>query len=799
MSTIELLAPVGHREGLLAAVANGADAIYVGGANFGARKEAAFTNEELIEVIEFSHLHHVKVYVTVNTTIFDEELPALTKYIEFLYLNKVDAIIVQDIGVANLIKKLYPDFELHFSTQMTLHNKKGVEFAKEFGANRAVISRENTIDEIKEMSKVGLDLEVFVHGALCVSYSGQCLMSSMIGGRSGNRGACAQTCRLPYELVNLETGETLDSNVGNYLLSPRDLKTIDEIGELIESGVTSFKIEGRLKKAEYVATVVRAYRMAIDQYLETKKINVPKDMHEDMDQIFSRGFTKGFLFNESGENWISADRPNHKGILIGKVTQVKGRRLTIKLNRQLNHHDGIRLVGKEEVGFQVQKMFVKGKDVKTAGPGFVEMDCKFPIEVGMDVYKTASVELAKRMEAIPLRDVQISGKVIAKVGEVFQLNIWDDLGNAVSVASSEPIEKAKMTPLSEERLRKQLEKTGSTPFSFEELNIKMDEDMTLPISVLNKLRREALEELEKKRKDLYEERKTSEVKLPSIIPYEAIEALKLSVSVRNMEQLKVVLEQDEVDTIYYKDIKNLTTGFKLAAEKGKILIPQLPRIMPDFIIGFVLKQLQELPINKVVVGDYGMLEALRKEKVELITDFSFNANNVQSIEALKELGVKQATLSYEANQNQIKTLAEKSPLPIEVIVYGRVPMMITKHCPIKLQYQSNSEPCRGAYCMKIPHGLKDRKEKVMPILRTGKCLIEIFNAQPLIWLDYINELKEIGISNFRLEFTNETTEEIINTIQTYSHAIKLGTIDELWTKNFKEANNFTKGHYHRSI
>ena len=797
--SIELLAPVGHREGLVAAVTNGADAIYVGGANFGARKEAAFSNEELIEVIEFSHLYNVKVYVTVNTTIFDEEVEALTEYIHFLYQNDVDAIIVQDLGVANLVKTLYPDFDLHFSTQMTLHNKKGVEFAREFGANRAVISRENSIDEIKEMSKVGIELEVFVHGALCVSYSGQCLMSSMIGGRSGNRGACAQTCRLPYEMVNLETGETLDSNIGSYLLSPRDLKTIDQLGELIEAGITSFKIEGRLKKADYVATVVRAYRMAIDQYLETKTINISKEMHEDMDQIFSRGFTKGFLFNESGHEWISANRPNHKGILIGKVTQVKGRRVTIKLNHVLDHHDGIRFVGDEEYGMQVQKMFVKGDDVKVAGPGMVEMECKFPVVVGMEVYKTASMSLSRRMEAISLRAIQIYGEVKALIGEVFQLNIWDDLGNTVTVVNSEPIEKATTTPLSESRLKQQLEKTGSTPFVFKQLTIEMDEAMTMPISVINKLRREALEKLEKKRMNHHKGRQVNNEELPMIIPYESNEDVRLTVSVRDMDQLKVVLEQPTIETIYYKNLKSLGVAFKLAQENGKTLIPHLPRIMPDLMMGFVLKQLDELAVDKVVVGDYGMMEVLREKGIEVITDFSFNINNVQSVEALKQLGISQATLSYEVNHRQIKALTKRSPLPLEVIVYGRIPMMITKHCPIKLQYQSDLKPCQGAYCMKVPHGLKDRKDKILPLLRTGKCLIEVFSSQHLIWIEYLSDLKTMGISNFRLEFTNETAEEIVKTIKVYHRMLQQGAIDDKWLSSLKNEQKFTKGHYHRTI
>lgn len=358
MPMIELLAPVGHHEGLLAAVKNGADAIYVGGASFGARKEAAFSHEELVKVINFSHLHNVKVYVTVNTTIFDQELEALKEYIHFLYLNDVDAIIVQDLGVAHLVKQLYPDFELHFSTQMTLHNTKGVEFAKRFGADRVVVARENTLEEIKAMKEaVDIDLEVFVHGALCVCYSGQCLMSSMIGARSGNRGACAQTCRLPYELVDLSTGETLDSSVGDFLLSPKDLKTIDEIGTLIDAGVTSFKIEGRLKKPEYVATVVKAYREAIDQYVATRKVQISKQMHQDMEQIFSRGFTKGYLFGERGASLMSAKRPNHKGILIGEVMSVKGKRATIDLKSPLEVGDGLRFVSlnQKDQGLQVQK------------------------------------------------------------------------------------------------------------------------------------------------------------------------------------------------------------------------------------------------------------------------------------------------------------------------------------------------------------------------------------------------------------------------------------------------------------
>lgn len=800
MSTIELLAPVGHREGLLAAVTNGADAIYVGGAAFGARKEAAFSNEELIEVIQFSHLHGVKVYVTVNTTIFDAELEALKEYIHFLYLNDADAIIVQDIGVAHLVKQLYPDFELHFSTQMTLHNTKGVEFAKNFGADRVVVARENTLEEIKAMKQaVDLDLEVFVHGALCVCYSGQCLMSSMIGARSGNRGACAQTCRLPYELVDLASGETLDSNVGDFLLSPRDLKTIDHVGELIEAGVTSFKIEGRLKKPEYVATVVKAYREAIDQYVENRRIKLSKQTHADMDQIFSRGFTKGFLFGEKGLNWMSADRPNHKGIQIGEVYHIKGRRITIKLKSPLEVGDGLRFVGLKDQGLQVQKMFVKGQDVKLANPGFVDLEVPFSVSKGTLVYKTTSVSLAKRVEVTEktVPKIDIYGEVSAKLNEPLRIMVWDDNSNMVTVETEERFEIATNTPLTKDRLKQQLQKTGSTPFNFSYLSLNMDDNITMPISVINKIRREVLEQLETKRSQRFEQRQKSDViiELPNVSKQSMTP--QLSVSVRNLKQLKIILERQDIETIYYKDIKTLPKAFELAAEFNKEIIPQLPRIINDEEITKAAEVLKQVAPKTVMVGEYGMLEALKDSGYNLITDFAFNNNNAQSVEALKQLGISQTTLGYEMNQKQIRTLMKKASLPVEAIVFTRIPMMITKHCPVKLLNQPNQEFCR--LCLTTPFGLRDRKDKILPLLRTGNCITEIFNAQHLILIEYLKELQDMGIYKFRLEFTNENEAEMHQAIAAYQNALQTKSIDQVWLGVYKDNQNYTKGHYHRGV
>lgn len=799
MSTIELLAPVGHREGLLAAVTNGADAIYVGGAAFGARKEAAFSNEELIEVIKFSHLHHVKVYVTVNTTIFDQELDALKEYIHFLYLNDVDAIIVQDIGVAHVVKQLYPDFELHFSTQMTLHNTKGVEFAKQFGADRVVVARENTLDEIKAMKQaVDIDLEVFVHGALCVCYSGQCLMSSMIGARSGNRGACAQTCRLPYELVDLSSGETLDSQVGDFLLSPKDLKTIDEVGELIEAGVTSFKIEGRLKKPEYVATVVKAYREAIDQYLETRRVKVSKQTHADMDQIFSRGFTKGFLFGDKGQTWMSADRPNHKGILIGEVVNVKGKRITLNLKSPLEVGDGLRFVGlnNKDQGLQVQKMFVKGNDVKLANKGHVDLEVPFSLSKGMKVFKTTSVSLAKRAQVTEksVPKIEIYGEVRAKLGEPLTIMAWDNDSNMVTVQTEALFEAATNTPLSKDRLKQQLEKTGSTPFSFAYMSINMDEGITMPISIINQIRRELLEKLEQNRTQHHLNRQYSEV-IPTISSLETTAITpQLTISVRNLKQLQTVLNHG-IELIYYKDIKTLKKAVELGSQHGVTIIPQLPRIMNDEEINQATNIIESLPIQTVMLGEYGMYHALENKGYTLLTDFAFNTNNVQSIEALKQLGVSQVTLSYEINQKQMRGLLKQSPLPIEAIVYTRIPMMITKHCPVKLLNQQ--EFCR--MCLSTPFGLRDRKNKILPLLRTGNCITEIFNSQHLILIEFIAELQKMGVQSFRLEFTNESEHAISEAIHVYQAAIQTGKVNQDWLAEHKNNDDYTKGHYHRGV
>ena len=793
MNEIELLAPVGHFEGLKAAIANGADAIYVGGPAFGARKEAAFSHDDLVRVITFCHLYQVRVYVTINTTVFDDELRELENYIHFLYINGVDAVIVQDLGVARMIRTLYPDFDMHMSTQMHLHHPQAVEFAKEVGASRVVAARENALDDIKKMCQVGLEIEVFVHGALCFCYSGQCLMSSMMGGRSGNRGACAQPCRLPYELINLETGATLASNIGNYQLSPRDLKTVDEVGQLIEAGVTSFKIEGRLKKATYVAASVRAYREAIDQYLATKTINLAQKLHDDLDQVFSRTFTKGFLYGESGRQWIGAHRPGHRGVLIGVVIQVKGNRATIKLNQTLHLHDGVRFIGDEEFGMEVQKMFVDRQDVKVATLGMVDLLCNFTPTLGMDVYKTTSASLAKEFEVDHMPKISINGEASLVIGEPLTISIWDEVGNVIEAKSDTVAERAQQSGLATERLKAQLMKTGSTPFTFDELTLQVDELATIPISAINKLRRDALESLASKRQNWHSDRTYAEYEFKVPVASNQMYVPALTVSVCKLEQLAAICEMKEVENIYYSDFSTLSQAVALALKSEKKLIPKLPRVVSDGFVQSVVKRLKELNLETVMVGEYGAFGALKGD-FKVLTDHGFNVNNRLNLEALADFGAAGSTLSYEMTGSGIRKLAKHSPLPLEAVVFGRIPLMITKHCPMKTHYQAQEGPCMKKYCQ-TAHGLRDRRGKVMPMIQVGECHIEVLNHEPLIGLEQLHELIASGIGRFRLEFTTEQISEIKEVIKVFHDALYHGRVGKSWLSS----QVYTKGHYNKGI
>ena len=343
MKKIELLAPAGNMDSLKSAVMAGCDAVYLGGTMFSARAFANnFTNDELLEAIKYCHLYGVKVYVTCNIIIYEHEVDKFLQYIDFLHRNNVDAILIQDLGMLDLVHKTYPNLEIHASTQMHIHNLDGAIMANKLGCKRVVLARETPIEVIDDIiKKTNIDIEVFAHGSLCVSYSGECLFSSLIGKRSGNRGSCVGSCRLPYNIVD-ENGNKL--NNGNYPLSMKDLNSLENIGKLIDIGVTSLKIEGRMKSREYVYVVTRLYREAIDSYYNTGKIFINNELLNKLQRLFSRGFTKGYLFHEDYLNIINDERPNHQGVYIGKVIDYHKGFISIKLTSDISIGDGLRIV-----------------------------------------------------------------------------------------------------------------------------------------------------------------------------------------------------------------------------------------------------------------------------------------------------------------------------------------------------------------------------------------------------------------------------------------------------------------------
>lgn len=496
---LELLAPVGSFEALKAAVQNGANAVYLGGKDFSARASANnFDREELKKAVEYAHIRDCRVFVTVNTLIKEDEKSAFIEYIRYLYSIYVDAIILQDIGMANLIHKMLPDFELHASTQMAAHSLDDVKYLEKVGFKRVVLARELSIKEIKEIcNRCDVDIEIFVHGALCVSYSGQCLMSSELGTRSGNRGRCAQPCRQKYRLYDSEKKCYIDVK-GEYLLSPKDLNTIENIDSIIESNVLSLKIEGRMKRPEYVATVVGAYREAIINYIENGDKKIDEDTMDELYTIFNRKFTHGYLLNESGSEIMNSEKTNNRGLSIGKVIDYnqKNRKLKIKLKKDLRKGDGLS-IGGGTVG-----RIIKGKNILEIGNAgdIVEIDFIGKIKKGTDIFKTSDGRLLDRVRKTYENNreyvkIPIKVKFVAKLDKEANLVIIDNNGIEVSVSGVKKTEKALKTAISSDKVKKQISKLGDTPYILDDFECYLDDEISIPISEINNLRRKAIEKL----------------------------------------------------------------------------------------------------------------------------------------------------------------------------------------------------------------------------------------------------------------------------------------------------------------
>ena len=802
MRDVELLAPVGSFEALKAAVQNGANAVYLGGKDFGARASANnFDREELKEAVKYAHIRGVQVFVTTNTLRKENEIEDFLEYAKFLYDIDVDALILQDIGMARLIKKELPDFELHASTQMVAHSLEDVKYLEGVGFDRVVLAREVTVEEIKHIcDNCKADIEVFVHGALCVCYSGQCLMSSMIGNRSGNRGRCAQPCRQRYELIDVYTGEVVNSN-GDYLLSPKDLNTIEEIDKIIDAGVHSLKIEGRMKRPEYVATVIDGYRKTIDEYLATNKMNVSDETINDLYTIFNRKFTKGLLLGDVGADMMNSQLPNNQGLYVGTVVDYnkKAKRLKIKLANTLKKGDGINLGG-GTIG-----RIIKNGNIETIGykGETIELDFVGEARKGQIVFKTSDSELMDRVQATFTQDKElvkniIDAKVTIKLGQKPILTLMDKKNNEATIEGDKIVEEAMKVALSKEKVDTQLRKLGNTPYELDSLEIELDDNVSLPISLLNQMRRDCIELLNKERVSIKNRRYKNKTVKYNPVKYNRNQKQEISVKVKNLEQLESALECN-IDRIYYEETSTIDKAMSLAMKYNKKVIYSAPRIIRNKEYNQLAKA-NNAGVESVQVGNYGSIDYFKGK--ELNIDYYLNSFNSETINYYKEIGADTLCISQELNINEIKETIKYTDINIESVVYGYTPLMITEYCPMGVIVRDCKKDKRVAKCKESIYALRNTKGDEFRVSQDIFCRSTIYNSNVTCMLDNLYELHEIGINVLRLDFTLEDKETVKEVIEAYQEVLandyKLGSkATKLYNK--LDAKGTTAGHYYKGV
>jgi len=735
----ELLSPVGSMSSLYQAVHNGADAVYLGGKKFGARMFADnFTEVELKKAINYCHLYGVKIYITVNTVVFDNEIDDFIKYIEFLYLNGVDAVIMQDIGMITLVKEKFPDLEIHASTQAHNHNEEGIKLLKSLGVSRVVLARELSLNEIKNIN-VDIEKEVFIHGALCVCYSGCCLFSAMNTNRSGNRGECVASCRLPYKLY--KNNEQIKTS-GNYLLSMRELNTSSYIKQILESDVVSLKIEGRMKSPEYVGFITKFYRTLIDKYYNNEDLTISIKELDQLKSLFNRNFTNGYLFNEYGKDVMNIQNQNHIGLEIGKVIEVNNKHIKIKLTHDLHQEDGIKFI-EEDKGMIVNKlynnkMFLVNKIEKG---NVAIVDNKIGLKSLSNVSLTINKVLLEQLNKYQEKKISITYKVKAIIDNKLEISINDGvnkvtvLGNVVESSLSRPIDKGNII--------NQLSKLGNTPFAVSDINIEMGENIFISLKELNELRRNLVEKLIEKRTYI-PNKKVNTLTNKSKDNFD--KKIKIGILVRTEEQLLTALD-NRVDYIYVTDFVLFN---KYSNNKNVYL--RTDRVTSNFI---------DYSNKNILATELGAINKYSKDN-NVCSDYYLNINNSKSVNVLEKLGIKRVCLSPEIKFfNKID-----SDIDIEIIIYGRLELMITKYCPLNMILNKDNKKCN--ICLsKDMFYLSDVQNRKYPLIH-NKHLTHIMHYKNVDLLDNIDEYIDKGVNCFRIELFDEDkdkTRELISKIK----------------------------------
>lgn len=721
----ELLVPVGNMESLKAAIMSGADAIYLGGKKFGARAFAGnFNDEEMILAIKYAHLYGVKVYVTVNTIVYESELESVYNYCLFLHKNGVDALIVQDIGLMSLLMRRLPNLEIHASTQVHNVSASGIKFLEKLNVKRVVFARELSIDKIDSI-ETNMEKEVFIHGALCVCYSGECLFSSVILNRSGNRGECAQVCRLPYKMLENDVEVNTDSK---YLLSTKELKTVSKFDRIMSSSVKSLKIEGRMKSAEYVACVTKMYRNLIDYYYGKDSLRLD-EYERDLEVIFNRQYTYGYLFNAPNEEIINSKTSNHVGIPLGKVIKVTNKYIYIKVEKPLNQGDGIR-INETNDGMIVNFLYNEKLDLVNISKGVAIIDNKIKARVGDTVNKTSDVNVINKYGKLDELKIDIDVSFKTANSSAF-LTISD--GNNIVKKESSIVFDSKNISVTKMDIEKHISKLGGTPFKIRNIDISVEKGKFINIKDLNELRRSAISELITLRENVKKEVIINEETPDKACDY--IDKLSISVLVRNENQLLKCI--DYFDRVYIDD-KRI---YELYKDNKKVYY-RASRIY------------EKCENSQILATELGEVF----DGAEM-TDHTLNITNHEAINYFKNM-VKVNTLSLELSDLEIENIMNyyNNSCNVEMTIYSTLELMITKYCPIN-HVVNKSKVC--SKCVNNDYKLVDRFGKKYPIkTEIHNHLTHILDSKVTDKTEKLTYYYNLGIRNFRIELLNEGIEEI---------------------------------------
>ena len=827
----ELLAPAGDWECARAAVENGADAIYFGLERFNARMRAKnFTQADLPALMKFLHHRGVRGYVTFNTLVFTAELADAESYLRTIIAAGVDAAIVQDVGICRLIRALSPDFPIHTSTQLTVTSVAGVEFARDLGAQLVVLARENSIAEIEKIqtaqagSAPPLPLEVFVHGALCVAYSGQCLTSESLGGRSANRGECAQACRLPYDLIS--DGQKVDLGDRRYLLSPQDLAGLDVLPDLVRAGVASLKIEGRLKSPEYVASITRVYRQALDQICGPSAQALSSQLstlspaasaaspHYELQMAFSRGQYTGWFRGINNQELAHGRFGTKRGVLLGEILRVSGETITLRPAAPLKPGDGIVFdagnpAEREEGGRIYQVELARDRSGDTLlrfGHGDINWS---RVRAGQLVWKTNDPALDRELRATfegeKIRFTRpITLELHGHAGAPLTLIARDAHGHVAQAASALPLAAAENQPLTTERLRDQLGRLGGTPFALGDLHNHLEGAVILPVSELNRLRRETITALEQLAATPPRWQLSSTSGLSTLTPQRSTApepaAPELIIVVRSLAQLDAALTCPGIATVYCefenpKHYRDAVQKFRTwqaksasvsAADSHLLTLNSQPSTPPPATSiwvappritkpgeKWILKQVRSCDADGYLVRNYDHLAYFAADRKR--GDFSLNiANPLTAAHYLQRHGLERVTASYDLNITQLESLLQGAPGAwFDLTIHQHMPMFHMEHC-VFCAFLSTGKDYRdcGRPCDTHVVTLRDRVGAELPLKADAGCRNTVYNNRAQTGADYVARLLELGARSFRVEFVNEGADEVVRTITRYQQLIR---------------------------